>query len=298
MKTTLPATLATALLLSGPLSAHDSWLTPELHVVKPGTILGLRLFTGHLGELTEFPHDPERLERLEAWSATALAPQPLAGRVGAAPFALARFTEPGLRVIGFQSRAQFVDLDAVKFESYLAEEGLDHAIQSREAASESAERGLENYTRCAKTLVQVGEGPALGFERVLGMPLEIVPQINPLEPGTEAFRFLVLDQGRPAIDTQVELTRLDAASHEPHLHLQEKGAGLDEGAGLGERAGQADHEHRLLRTNAKGEFELQDLSPGRYLVHTITIRRASPGERGDWTSFWASLSFEAQAVAH
>jgi uncharacterized GH25 family protein len=83
--------------------------------------------------------------------------------------------------------------------------------------------GSENYSRCAKSIVQVGPPDAWSQAQVtqpLGLPLEIVPEVSPYaEPGSATLPVRVLYAGQPLKGALVKLTNLerDAAPFEMQL---------------------------------------------------------------------------------
>ena len=76
-----------------------------------------------------------------------------------------------------------VTLDADKFEKYLGEEGLERIIGMRRERGEGDKPGREVFSRSAKTLVIAGDGGAQGFDRVLGLTLELVLLKDPRKRG-------------------------------------------------------------------------------------------------------------------
>jgi uncharacterized GH25 family protein len=80
--------------------------------------------------------------------------------------------------------------------------------------------GSEIYSRHAKAILQIGTVVSPGWvTRPLGLPLEILPEINPYaEPKPTALPVRVLYEGRPLTGALVKLTELehDAEPFETH----------------------------------------------------------------------------------
>ncbi len=101
------------------------------------------------------------------------------------------------------SRRADVDLEAERFKKYLGAEGLGRIQELRRERGQSQANGREYYSRCAKSLVSVGQNSAAGVDRSgydqpLGYPLELIPRANPyaLVPG-EQRPIALLYNGRP-----------------------------------------------------------------------------------------------------
>jgi hypothetical protein len=268
------AALAASLLLTCAASgaAHDFWIEPSAPRAAPGALLEIRLRVGEhfVGDLVA--RNEKRIVRFVARDA-ALTERAVLGIDGESPAGLLRLERPGLHVLGYQSHATAIELEAAKFEQYLAEEGLERVIEERRARGESARSGREAYARCAKALlVAQGEqelAPAdwKGFDVPLGLALELVPLANPCSPapGAELDLRLVW-QGKPLA-----------------------------GALVGCLA-QADPQHELrVRSDEEGRVRFKLARGGAQLVHAVHMVRAAPGADRDWESHWASLTFEARA---
>ena len=106
-------------------------------------------------------------------------------------------------------------------------------------------------------------GLATGFDRVVEMPVELVPERNPYEltPGGE-LPVRLLREGRP----------LEAALV----------VGYPE-----------DKPEQAVRgrTDEKGRVGLKLKAPGAWLIKAVHVERIED-DRADWQSWWASLTFE------
>lgn len=254
-----------ALLLWAPaLSAHDLWIEPGAFAPAPGQRVAVRLRLGQGFRGDPVPRDPKLLERFAALGAQGETAIP--GVPNTEPAGFVSFPSPGLRTLVYDSRREPVELDGPKFEEYLREEGLDKVIAVRKERGQSAAPGREVFSRCAKALVAVGGKAAgeRGFDRVAGLPLELVPEKNPYAlPGGGEIPVRLLYQGKPLADVLV--------------------VALQKG-----RAGEA----VSARTDRKGRVTLRFDRPGAWLVKAVHMIPA-PKEAGvDWESFWASLTFE------
>src|SRR5262249_51859522 len=104
---------------------------------------------------------------------------PIPGRAADDPAGTFHVERPGLGLIAYRSLESSVSLEAPKFEEYLKEEGLEAVIAARARRGESAKPSRELFSRSAKSLLQEGGSGEAGFDRVLDLTLELVPEKNP-----------------------------------------------------------------------------------------------------------------------
>ena len=262
------AALATAIALSLaaadslPASAHDFWIEPGSHAPAPGTAIdvALRVGQGFVGE--PVPRNAAGIDRF-----ILLGPdgeRPIRAPEGAEPAGRARADAPGPYVIGYRSRPVAIDLAAEEFESYLRDEGLEGVIAARAERGESDRPGREIYSRCAKSLLAIGDVPGTVHEAVLGFTLEIVPEKSPaVVPLDQPLGFRLLFRGKPLAGALV--------------------FALDR-----ERPALA----RSMRSDGDGRVRFAMNDRGPWLVKAVHMTAAPPDSGADWESLWASLTFE------
>jgi uncharacterized GH25 family protein len=143
-------------------------------------------------------------------------------------------------------------------------EGLEAISAQRAKRGQTGEPVKEVYSRCAKSLVAVGGGAGAGFDRALGLPLELVPEVNPytLKGGGE-LPVRLLYQGKPLAGALVMALQKDRP--EPKL---------------------------TARSDSKGRVKLRLDRPGVWLVKAVHMVPVARETGADWESFWASLTFE------
>ena len=251
--------------------AHDFWLEPSSFRAPLGQKLQLELLVGERFSGERVLRDESRILAFVAASGTN-APEKVLGFDGKTPAGIFRAKAAGLLLVGYQSNAKPIEIEPAKFDSYLREEGLDAAAAERQRRGETG-KGREVYARCAKSLVVVqGETPLTaeqwtGWDRVLGLPLEIVPEANPcLLAKDAALGVRVLFQGKPLENALVGCMPRQDPSQEVRL-----------------------------RTDAEGRARFQPKLGGVHLLRTVHMIRAPDGADHDWESQWASLTFEAPA---
>jgi uncharacterized GH25 family protein len=244
------------LLLAGPAMAHDFWIEPSSFRPAPGERVAVRLRVGENLHGDPVPRNPGRIERFAA-----VGPAGEAEVMGVEGVDPAGWVSPssGLHWIVFDSNHASVEQAGPKFDSYLGEEGLERIRKLRKAGEGPVK---EIYSRCAKSLLQVGEGSS-GYDRALGLELELIPERDPysLRPG-EALPVRLLYRGEPLDGALVIALAPDS---------------------------------KVSARTAGGRASLVLDHPGLWLVKAVHMVPAPEGSGAEWESLWASLTFELPA---
>jgi uncharacterized GH25 family protein len=248
--------------------AHDLWIEPSDYRPAAGARVSLDLKVGERFVGESVARNERRIVSFRAFAGPG-EPEPVAGTDGRAPAGLWHPQSSGLYTIAYRSNTVPLEMEAEKFEHYLVDEGLDHVITARRELGESAKKGLEVYSRSVKSIVVVGALPAAGassltgFDRRLGMTLEIVPEQNPY-----------------ALTVGDELTVRVWFRDEP---LAQALIGCMPQA-------DADREVRL-RTDEHGRARFRLTHSGPTLMRVCWMTPAAAGTKADWESTWGSLTF-------
>ena len=259
--------LATLILSSASLAAHDMWIEPTAFLPGAGKIIGLRLRVGQdlLGD--PIPRDPALIEQFVSVDSTGR--KPVVGRDGADPAGLVRVAAPGLLIVGYKSNPSPVVLPAAKFNQYLKEEGLEAIAELRARHNQTGSDAREVFSRCAKSLVSSGIPTDADADRALGFPLELVTLKNPytLRAG-ESLPVNLTYEGRPLPRALVvAMNRLNPAAK------------------------------LMARTDNNGRVTFKLPEGGMWLIKAVHMIPAAAGANADWASFWASLTFELKSPA-
>jgi uncharacterized GH25 family protein len=207
-------------------SAHDFWVQPNDFWVTPQASTAMTLQVGHGPYRQRSPIPQDRVARFQA-IATDGAIIDLRDRLHLGQpdkDADLKFSDPGAYVLVLQTdnRAQS-HLPSLRFNDYLKVEGLTPALEYRQLAHRMDVDGSENYSRCAKSFIQVGAVSAASAAQLLkpvGLPLEIVPALSPYaEPRPATLPVRVIYEGKPLAGALVKLTDLehDEAPLETHV---------------------------------------------------------------------------------
>ncbi len=256
--------VAIALVLTAaPSAAHDFWIEPSTYRPQPLQRLALRHRVGNhfLGDLV--PRDETLLMRFVAVGGEG--EQPVPGLHGRDPAGIAQAPESGSFVVAYQSRGSVAEMDGAKMAAFVAEEGVADQVP---AGWQSKALVRDRFTRSVKSLLVVrgsGDGGgSAGFDRAVGLPLELVPLVDPATLGGGGnLPVRLLFEGKPAAGIQVAaLSRLD-----PRKPL-------------------------VARTDADGRVTFTLPRGGEWLIKAVKIVPAG-GPGADFGSVWASLTFIA-----
>jgi uncharacterized GH25 family protein len=260
-----------SLLVVLPAAAHDFWVQPQEYWLPPGIVTPITLQVGHGPYRQRSPIPAYRIKRFSAINTQGAAVDLLNRLHPGDPLddGSLVFSEPGtyMVVLETDNRAQS-HLPAIRFNDYLRVEGLTPALAERQRLQRMDTDGSEIYSRHTKTLIQVGtNGTDMSSRWVtqpLGLPLEIVPEINPYaQPKPTALPVHVLYQGRALPGALVKLTELahDAAPFETHL------------------------------TDSTGRAQFTLPSEGTWLLNVIWTRPLPQTAETDFETVFSSLSF-------
>jgi uncharacterized GH25 family protein len=251
-------------------AAHDFWLQPSEYWIGPNVLTSMTLQVGHGPFRQRSPIPVRRITRFHAI--------PPAGpivdlherlRLGqAAEDGDFQLKNSGAYVLVLQTddHAQ-THLPSIRFNDYLKAEGLTPALEQRTRLHKMDEDGSERYSRCAKSLVQVGPPGDASRDQVtkpVGLPLEIVPEINPYGvPRPATFPIRIVYAGRPLPGALVKLTNLQNDASPVEVHV----------------------------TGQDGRASFTMPKSGTWLLNVIWTKALPPSEETDFETVFSSLSF-------
>lgn len=168
----------------------------------------------------------------------------------------------GVHSVAVQTTPKVLELDGDRFNEYLVTDGLPHIFRLRAKEKTLNLTAKERYQKSPKALVAV-DGDTRGWDKVLGLPLEIVPLQNPFErKAGDTLRVRVLFEEKP----------LAAAN-------------------LGwQRPGDGDTAGGYVRTDGKGEALIPIAASGLMTIRLTHMTRPKTAEY-EWESFWTTLTF-------
>src|SRR3990170_4722485 len=171
--------------------------------------------------------------------------------------------EEGTLLLTMHSNNAFIELDAEKFNAYLKEDGLEEILEHRIKTNTNSNAAKEFYSRYTKLLLQVGDKKDDTFKKVLGFPIEIIPDRNPysLQMG-DPIKFKILAKGKPLFGVKVKVwNRFDNRTTIQNIH-----------------------------TEKDGTIETRISNPGPWMVSVVQMV-PSEDTKAEWQSYWGSLVF-------
>jgi uncharacterized GH25 family protein len=248
--------------LASSASAHDFWIEPSTFRPAVGSELAVALRVGQDFRGDPVPRNSKLITRFALVSG--VAETPISGFDGVEPAGIVRVLEPGVLWVVYRSGRTPVTLEPDKFEKYLSEEGLEKIQALRQRRGEGDKPGREVFSRSVKSLLVAESGSHLGFDRALGLTLEIIFKKDPgMLAAGDPLPLTLLYEGQP-----LEGALVTAMEHEnPAQKVKSRT----------DRRGQA-----LLRIGQKGVW----------LIKAVQMIPAPPGVDADWESIWTSVTFE------
>ncbi len=260
--TAVPA-LALALLAGPDLWAHDFWIEPSTFRPAVAQRMAVRLRVGQEFRGDPVPRIPSLLKRFTLVGPAGEMDVP--GVPNTEPAGFLSIPAPGLYMVVYAGNPEPVQLDPQKFNDYLGQEGLEKIAELREKRGETGAPAREIFSRCAKALLAVGGSTTgSGWDRPLGLRLEIVPEANPyMLQGGGKLPARLLYQGKPLPGALVVAFTKDRPAAKVSA-----------------------------RSDGEGRVALELDRPGTWLVKAVHMIPAARESGADWESFWASLTFQ------
>ena len=255
---------ATVGLTAVPALSHEFWISPQTYTVPAGGQLIADIRVGQFFEGSAYSFIPQRFTRFDLVMGDTVTP--VDGRVGDRPALKMDAPADGLVTVVHQTGDSTLTWDdPALFDQFVRHKDFPWVLDINK------ERGIpetgfsERYSRYGKSLIAVGNGE--GADREVGMETEIVALANPYtDELPDGLPVLVLYQGKPRADTQVEV--FTKTSH-------------------------GEVEDLFYRTDAEGKAMIP-VKPGvEYLVDAVVMRELQQKVLKDpvWESLWASLTF-------
>lgn len=256
-------TLSLIITLSVLAEAHEFWLQPDKFFYAVGDSLRVGFKTGN--NFVAETSATVAIEKIEFHTSHSVAD--LTSKFASQKEnILLPLTTEGTGVITSQTASQLVTSTAEAFNTYLKEEGLDDAFYKRETIGALNVPGKENVAYYTKLIVQVGEKRDDGFKKIMGWPIEIIPEKNPytLIVG-EVVKFKILSNGKPLFGAKVKVW-----NRENNRTLIQP-----------------------VYTQQDGTIEARISNKGAWMV-SVTKINPSNLNGGDWQSYKGSLVFGAK----
>jgi uncharacterized GH25 family protein len=251
--------------LTLPAAAHEFWIEPKAFSVQPGASIVADLKVGQNFRGDTYPYLKSQFVSFRVSDRSGA--RDVKGDEGDIPAVNIRSAVKGLHVISYLATAHRLDFDKWEdFVEYVEYEGLGWVAEAHKRRGLPESGFAEDYVRCAKALVQVGEPSAMDRDLATGMPLELIADQNPYAaPTPSELPVILLWRGKPIGDIQIRV-------------FQDNGTVTD----------------TTTRTNPDGKAVISLQGGGRFLLNAVHMQEAPPERDTKWESYWASLTFEVR----
>ncbi|MEO6092054.1 MAG: DUF4198 domain-containing protein [Novosphingobium sp.] len=264
--------IALGVIASVPALAHDFWMQPRTFSAPGPSQILIALFVGHGPARDRWGVSNANVLQFKTAGPDGIVDRSSDLRVGSPGFdAIVPLTKPGSYVFLLQSTPTPSNLPFLRFNDYIAAEGITPIIEQRKRLDQQQADGREIYSRRAKAIVQIGPVDAASIARVTrpwNLELEIVPGRHPQALGPDGIMPVrVLFKRRPLPGALVKITDLDADA-EPAA---------------------------TRRTDARGETALRIPHPGKWQMNVVWSVPLHGDPRADFQTIFSSLTFAVPA---
>ena len=261
------------LLLAGRGSAHEFWLQPHDYDVAVGDEIVADLRNGENFKGGAYPFVEEYFTRFDV--ATRKGRGPVPGRRGDYPALTMTAETGGLHVFAYAStNNDLVYAKFEKFETFVTDKDMSWVLEAHAARGLPTEKVKEWYYRYAKSLVKVGSGA--GRDALVGMPLELVAEINPYTSDATP-RFRLYRAGKPLGDFEVQVWNVPPRSGD-----------------AGDATGRREAIATRVRTDSTGRVNIPRAQGGEFLLNAVQMIEPTKAEAAagvHWVSIWATTTY-------
>jgi uncharacterized GH25 family protein len=246
--------------------AHEFWLQPKKFVYAKGEEMKVDFKVGENFDGEPWDLKKHGIEKLVLYQAVKTTDLRAAIRPEAKDKLTIKLMDEGSYMLVMESKNDYIELDAEKFNTYLKDDGLEEALEQRTKTNTLDRPSREFYARFVKLIVQAGGMHDDTYKRKAGLRLEIMPGQNPylLKPG-DHLQCTVLYEGKPSPHQLVKVwNKIGNTTFVQNIYTEDDGT---------------------IRFPVSAE--------GTWMVSTVKMIPADkPG--ADWQSLWGSLVFGIQ----
>jgi uncharacterized GH25 family protein len=257
-------TLFTLFILYTLLSSHEFWLQPDKFIYNYADIVNVKFLAGENFDGSNWSGNNEKIQSLHFYYGGVkdnLA-DGLTNEKGDS--LLFRLCHEGTAMLTFNSVNSYIELEAQKFNEYLAEDGLDSAVAYRLQNNEMDSMGREYYQRSVKTIIQAGGKKDDTYKQETDLPVDIIPLQNPYAlKNSDSLTAKILFQKKPLANYKIRLWHKNNGELSA-LHLI---------------------------SNNKGEINFKIKTTGRWMISAVAMERLTNDKKADWQSYWGSCTW-------
>ena len=255
------STLLIPLFISYITFAHEFWLEPQKFLLAMGEKINFRIFVGEnfMGEEVDFT----KFKVVKFAYYSSKGEQKTKGDLTEQNLSdFLKFDTEGNHLVAFNNSNKHIELEADKFNEYLKDDGLDNVAAYRKKYGQLNKKGTEEYQRCVKTLLQVGNIHDKTYRINTGMRLEIIPEQNPYSTD-KSLTFKVLFDNKPLKNALVVVWQ----------------KGIEKS------------NKRNFRSDANGKVTFSFEPKGAWMVSSVNMVPHTKPTEADWQSYWGSYTF-------
>ncbi len=264
MKTPRPIFVLLLILLFTVLSAHEFWLQPASFACKKGEVVIIKFMVGENFTGENWSGNRSKINTLDLYQSGAkTALVSLLSDIKSDSLQL-KLDKEGSALVAYNSINSSIEMDAVKFNAYLEEEGLTEAIGYRKEHQQTDSAGRELYQRSVKTLLQVGTVYDSTFKQPTTLPLDIIPLQHPY-----------LNKNKRTMSVKLLFNKSPLADQLIRIWYKEKELII--------------REEMLTDHNGIATFRVK--GSGRWMVSTVKMIHIDDDTKAGWQSYWGSFTW-------
>jgi len=246
-------------------SGHEFWIQPDKFIYKRGETINIKFLVGENFEGENWTGDKDKVASLRYFFDN-VSDKNLNANLGSNKgdsLQIAMLDE-GTAMVTLNTKNSFIDLEAVKFNEYLREDGLREALEYRKKNGDTIKNGLEYYQRSVKTIFQVGEKTNDVYKQRTELPLDIIPAEHPYTVAKDGhFKVKIFFKGEKLKKTRVKVWH----------KLENKVSQLE------------------YTTNDDGEIKFFLSPEGEWMISCVKMIRLQKDPQAEWQSYWGSLTW-------
>ena len=269
MKLKCKLTYLLILLLILPVFAHEFWLEPQQYIFSRAEEINIRFkageaFTGH-----NWKGNRDKVSELKLYYADIVDDLSNALTDDEGDSLQFSIHEEGTAMVTFNNINSYIELEAEKFNAYLAEDGLQAVIDYRQQQNETDSMGRELYQRSVKTIVQVGALKTNVYKKQTTLPVDIIPFSHPYQLNDgDTLTVKILFKGEPLANTKIRTW------HKLPGRVTDTS----------------------LMSNENGEISFPVTTSGEWMVSCVTMIRLTDDSHAHpiaigWQSYWGSVTW-------
>ena len=247
-----------------PALAHEFWLEPQQYIFSRTEEINIRFRVGEAFTGDNWKGNRDKVNELKLYYADIVDDLSDALTEDEGDSLQFSIHEEGTAMVTFNNINSFIELEAEKFNAYLAEDGLQSAIDYRQQQNETDSMGRELYQRSVKTIVQVGALKTTVYKKQTNLPIDIIPLSHPYQLNDgDTLTVKVLFKGGPLANTKIRTWH------------KLPGTVTD----------------TSMMSNEKGEISFPVTTSGEWMVSCVTMLRITDDPHAQWQSYWGSLTW-------